>query len=457
MGKTRTVLECTACGHRLSQWAGRCPGCGAWGTLEDAPAPVVAAGRAAAVERLDDGEEVARLGTGLEGMDRVLGGGLVPGSVVLVAGEPGIGKSTLLLQAVAAMSGAGHGCLYASGEESRAQVAARTRRLGIPPEAASFVSGRELPAVLDAAAAVRPRVLVIDSIQAIRDPESTSLPGGPAQVRACADALVGLAKRDAVTVVVAGQVTKDGDVAGPRTLEHAVDVVCAFDGDARTGLRVLSGGKNRFGPEGEVAWFEMGPAGLAEVDPGAVLAPSEGEPGAATALVAAGRRALAVEIQALTVDTEGPPRRHASGLDPRRFGLVTAVTDRTMGLRLSRAEVYGAAAGGLRIDEPGADLAVAAALASASKVIAPPRGSAFVGEVSLTGSVRPVPGLGLRLAAAAAAGVDVVFCPPAGDPPNGVRLIPVRRLAEALRWCGEGAPRGPRDRAGAGAGRGIAS
>ena len=441
MGKARTVLECTACGHRLSQWAGRCPGCGAWGSIEEVSQAMAAPGVAAAVEPLEDGDEPARLGTGFQGVDRVLGGGMVPGAVVLLAGEPGIGKSTLLLQVLAALSGQGRTCLYASGEETRAQVAARARRLGLPAGASSFVPGRELPAVLDAAATVRPRVLVVDSIQAIRDPGSASLPGGTAQVRMCTDALVGMAKRDQVAVIVAGQVTKDGDVAGPRTLEHAVDVVCAFDGDPRTGLRVLSGGKNRYGPEGEVAWFEMGASGLSEVDPAGVLAPSEGEPGAATALVTAGRRGLAVEIQALAANTGGPPRRHVSGLDPRRFGVVAAVTDGVMGLGLARVEVYGAAAGGLRVDDPGADLAVAAALASGSVGVAPPPGSAFVGEVSLTGAVRPVSGMGPRLAAAAAAGVRTVFCPPTPDAPPGLALVPVRRLVDALAWCRKGSAR----------------
>jgi DNA repair protein RadA/Sms len=224
-------------------------------------------------------------------------------------------------------------------------------------------------------------------------------------------------------------------VAGPRTLEHTVDVVCSFDADQAAGLRVLAGGKNRFGPEGEVAWFEMGPTGLREVDPAMVLAPAEDQAGAATALVTAGRRALVLEVQALTVPTHGPPRRHASGLDPRRFGLVAAVVDRTTGIRLSRAELFGAAAGGMRVDDPGADLAVAAALASSSAGTAPPPRTAFAGEVSLTGAVRPPASLGLRLAAAAASGIARVVCAGDAEPPPGVRLVRVRRVEEALRWA----------------------
>ena len=439
MGKARAHLECGSCGHRVSQWAGRCPSCGEWGTISEVSQPAVARSGAEPVPLVLEREEPdRRLRTGFAGVDRVLGGGLVPGSVVLLAGEPGVGKSTLLLQLVAALTARGSSCLYASGEESRGQVGGRAGRLGLPPEAASFVPGRELPDVVDATRILRPGVLVVDSVQSIRDPASPSLPGGTAQVRACADALVGLAKEEGIAVILAGQVTKDGDLAGPRTLEHAVDVVCSFDGDQRTGLRILVGGKNRFGPEGEVAWFQMAAHGLEEVDPARILAPSEGEPGAATALVSAGRRAVAVEIQALTAYTEGPPRRYVSGLDPRRFGLVAAVVDRAMGLRLARSELYGTAAGGLRIDDPGADLAVAAALASAAAGVAPPPEAAFAGEVGLTGSLRTVPNLPARLAAASAAGVSVVFCAGNPEPQPGVRLIGVRRLEEALRWARPG-------------------
>jgi DNA repair protein RadA/Sms len=245
-----------------------------------------------------------------------------------------------------------------------------------------------------------------------------------------------------VTVLVAGQVTKEGDIAGPRTLEHAVDVVCSFGGDPRTGLRIVCGGKNRFGPEGEVAWFEMTSDGLTEVDPSAVVAPSDGEVGAATALAAAGRGVLAVEIQALAVPSEVSPRRHVSGLDALRFGLVAAVVDRSVGLPLARAELYAATPGGLRIDDSTCDLAIAAALASTATGIPPPPRSAFSGEVSLTGTVRPPPNLKARLAAAAARGVRLVFC--AGEPVEsaGVEVAPVRHVRDALVWAGS--PRKPR-------------
>jgi DNA repair protein RadA/Sms len=382
--------------------------------------------------------------TGFPGIDRVLGGGLVPASVVLLAGEPGIGKSTLLLQLMARLSAAGLTCLYASGEESRAQVAARGRRLGLDVDGIGFVAGRELPEVVDAARAERPALLAVDSIQTLRDPESSSLPGGPSQVRLCADALVGLAKAEGVTVVLTGHVTKDGDLAGPRTLEHAVDVVLSFEGEARSGLRVLAAGKNRFGQEGEIAWFEMGPTGLHEADPADHLAPGSREPGSAVALPVAGRRALALEVQALAVETQGPPRRQATGLDPRRFSLIAAVLDQTLRLGLGRSELYGASAGGLRVDDPACDLAVAAALVSSATGRPPPEGAAFVGEVALTGQVRPAPGMAQRLSAARAAGLRTVFAAPTSSSPGpeGVRVVSVRHVRDALGWAVPQAERG---------------
>ena len=431
MSRSGSPHRCRECGALAPRWVGRCPGCGEWGTIEEGSStPRLAAD----VAPLTTSGRGARIPTGSAGLDRVLGGGLVPGSVILLAGEPGIGKSSLLLQVAASLAAAGRGCLVASGEESLEQVSERAARLGVAASAISFVPGRELPDVIDAASAGTPAAVIVDSVQSIRDPDATSLPGSPAQVRACADALVGMAKSRGIAVILAGQVTKDGELAGPRTLEHAVDAVCSLDRDPSTGLRVLAGGKNRFGPEGEVAWFEMAAEGLKEVEPGSVV-PAEGEVGAAVALVAAGRRALAVQVQALASPTQGPPRRHVAGLDPRRFGVVAAVADRAAHLGLSGAEVYGAVAGGVRVEEAAADLAVAAALASAVTGAAPPPGSAFVGEVSLTGAVRPPPAMGMRLAAAAASGIDIVFCPAGDRQPSGIKTVPVERVEDALRWA----------------------
>jgi DNA repair protein RadA/Sms len=432
MGRARTLLACADCGQQLAQWAGRCPGCGAWGTIGERPVgAVTVVGDLPSLEH--DGRSDERVSTGYPGIDRVLGSGLVPASVALLAGEPGIGKSTLLLQLVANLSAAGLSCLVASGEESLAQVARRARRLQIPGESITFTSGRELGEVLDAARVTRPFLLAVDSIQTLRDSAGGQMPGGPAQVRICADALIGLAKSEQIAVLLTGHVTKDGDLAGPRTLEHAVDIVLTFDGDPRSGLRMLTGGKNRFGPEGEVAWFEMTATGLAEIDPSALLVSGEREPGAATALPLAGRRALAVEVQALVAPTDGPVRRQVTGLDGRRFQLVSAVLDRA-GVRLGRADLFGASAGGVRIDDPACDLAVAAALASAASGSSPPPGSAFVGEVALTGAVRAVPAMSQRLSAAAAAGIQTVFAPldPVGS--SGVQIVPVRHVRDALTW-----------------------
>ncbi len=433
MAKVRTVFACSECRQQVSQWVGRCPGCGAWGTIGEVQA-VAPGGRAARVVSLGSTPgELHRMSTGFSDVDRVLGGGLVPASVVLLAGDPGIGKSTLLLHILANLTIADLDCLLVSGEESHAQVAARARRLGVSGDAISFAPGRDLATVLETARETRPAVLAVDSIQAIRDTSGTQMPGGPSQVRSCADALVGLAKAEGIAMLITGHVTKDGDLAGPRTLEHAVDVVLTFDGDPRSGLRVLAGGKNRFGAEGESAWFEMGNSGLRAIDPTAVLLSDGPSPGAAVALPQAGRRALAVEVQALVGSSDGPVKRHATGLDPRRFQMVAAVLDRSAGVPIGRCELFGASSGGVRLDDPACDLAVAAALASAALGVSPPPGSAFVGEVALTGAVRPAPAMGQRLAAARAAGCSTVFGWADGSPPpEGVSLVPIGHVRQLL-------------------------
>ncbi len=436
MVKVRSTFLCSSCRQQVSQWLGRCPGCGTWGTIEEVH-DRGANGRAVAsspvVSLASAPEELGRISTGFADVDRVLGGGIVPASVVLLAGDPGIGKSTLLLHVMANLAGAGLDCLLVSGEESHAQVAARARRLGVSGDAISFASGRDVATVIETARATRPVVLAVDSIQAIRDATGTQMPGGPSQVRSCTDALVGFAKAEGIAMLITGHVTKDGDLAGPRSLEHAVDVVLSFDGDPRSGLRVLSGGKNRFGAEGETAWFEMGDRGLRAIDPTGVLLPAGSSPGAAVALPQAGRRALAVEVQALVGSAEGSARRQATGLDPRRFQLVAAVLDRAAGVALGRAELFGASSGGVRLEDPACDLAIAAALASAAAGVAPPEGSAFVGEVALTGAIRPAPSMTQRLVAARAAGCSTVFAPEDGSAaPDGVTVVAVRHVREAL-------------------------
>lgn len=370
----------------------------------------------------------------------MLGGGLVRASVSLLAGAPGIGKSTLLLQLVASLSRGGHPCLMVSGEESHAQVAARARRLGLAGDTVTFAPGRDLEEVIDTARSAHPFLLAVDSVQTLRDTAGTQMPGGVSSVRTCADALVGLAKSEGIAVVMTGHVTKDGDLAGPRALEHAVDVVLMFEGDARSGLRVLAAGKNRFGAEGETAWFEMRADGLREIDPTALLVSGERLAGAAVALPLSGRRALAVEVQALVGAADGPARRQVTGLDARRFQLVAAVLDRAAGISLGRLELFGASSGGIRMDDPACDLAIAAALASAATGVPPPAGSAFVGEVALTGLVRSAPALTQRVAAARTAGCKVVFSAAGDREPGpgeleGISVVPVNHVSEALGWA----------------------
>jgi DNA repair protein RadA/Sms len=437
VAKTRTILACTGCRQQVSQWVGRCPGCGTWGTIEEVRGTSAGSGAAPALVTLASSpEDERRVSVGFAGMDRILGGGLVPASVALLAGEPGIGKSTLLLHVLAHLSNHGHHCVLVSGEESHAQVATRARRLGVSGDVIAFGPGRDLANVLETARDARPFLLAVDSIQTIRDTSGTQMPGGPSQVRLCTDALVGMAKEEGIAVLLTGHVTKDGDLAGPRTLEHAVDVILTFDGDPRSGLRVLCGGKNRFGAEGEAAWFEMNANGLREIDPTDLLVSGSPTPGAAVALPQAGRRALAVEVQALVGANDGPGRRQATGLDQRRFQLVAAVLDRGAGIPLARAELFGASSGGIRVDDPACDLAIAAALASAATGVAPPAGSAFVGEVALTGAIRAAPSMIQRLSAARAAGCSSVYAAEGGPSDlEGIRVIAVRHIGEALSWA----------------------
>jgi len=395
MAKAAAVQHtCSECGTVSGRWLGRCPGCGAFGTLieELRATPSSYLPPAKALLRLVDVavDEAERIPTGVEELDRVLGGGLVPASLVLVGGEPGVGKSTLLLSALAAMS-ATRSCLLITGEESVAQVKLRADRLGGAGNV-QILAETELDAVCATLERERPEVCVIDSVQTLYAAELGSAPGSVAQVREAAARLLRVAKAAGVATFLVGHVTKDGSVAGPRVLEHLVDCVLQFEGDRYHAHRVLRAVKNRFGSTNELGVFEMTGAGLAGVpDPSALFGRTEaGEVGAAVACTLEGTRPILLEIQALVSPTDlAMPRRVGTGVDPKRLAMIVAVLARHGGLPLGGADVFVNVAGGVRIDEPGADLGIALAIASAARNAPVRDGIAAFGELGLTGRLRP--------------------------------------------------------------------
>ena len=444
-GRTRTArgggYRCAECGHQAAQWVGRCPTCQAWGTLEEA-APVaaarprqrVAAGAPSAPARLiaDVALDSARArATGVSELDRVLGGGLVPGAVVLLAGEPGVGKSTLLL-AVAAQAARTGRVLYVTGEESAGQVRLRAERTGAVQGQLYLAAESDLGAIVGHLDALRPDLLIVDSVQTMSTGEADGAPGGVTQTRAVTVALTGLAKERGLPVLLVGHVTKDGGIAGPRVLEHVVDVVLSFEGDKHSTLRMVRGVKNRFGPADEVGCFEMRDSGIVGMpDPsGLFLARFGGPPvpGTAVTVVMDGRRPLPAELQALVTGKDIPsPRRAVSGLDNARVAMLLAVLEKRAGVRLHDAEVYAATVGGMRVVEPAADLALALAITSARRDVALPSDVVVLGELGLAGEVRRVAGIERRLAEAARLGFTHALVPPdSGRAPDGMRLTEVR-------------------------------
>jgi DNA repair protein RadA/Sms len=403
------------------KWLGRCPGCGEWNSLHEEAVRRQAGGggraaRGAAVARLGDVDVVAaaRLPTGVGELDRVLGGGLVPGSLVLIGGEPGVGKSSLLLQALAAVAAAGARTLLVCGEESPAQVRLRAERIGAA-DAIRVLPDTDLDSVCDAIAAEAPAVCVVDSVQTLRSADLQSAPGSVAQVREAAERLLRVAKRGATAIVLVGHVTKDGSVAGPRVLEHLVDAVLQFEGDRYRHLRVLRAVKNRFGSTDEIGIFEMTDAGLVPVaDPSAALAePEPAGPGSVLLPAIEGTRPIVLEVQALVAPTDlAMPRRQATGFDRNRLSMIVAVLGRHAAVALGASDVFVNVAGGVRVDEPAADLAVALAIVSSARGRAAPERLACFGELGLTGRVRPVSHTGPRLAEAAKLGVAGLVCPP---------------------------------------------
>ncbi|MGC8627786.1 MAG: DNA repair protein RadA [Acidimicrobiales bacterium] len=418
MSRHRSLYRCESCGAVQPRWSGRCGSCAEWNTLvEEQVVPLrTSSGRTpsslAAPARPVPLGEVGDAGsepfpTGVAELDRVLGGGLLPGSATLIGGEPGTGKSTLLLQAMGAMAALGRKCLLVAAEEVASQVRRRAVRLGADVPGVFVVEAVDLPVVEQAMSAVSPHVVVVDSVQAVRDPGIEPPPGSLAQVRGCAQSLVARAKATGAALVLVGHVTKEGTLAGPRALEHLVDTVLTFEGDRYSTLRTLRAVKHRFGPTGETGLFEMGENGLTSVaDPSALFLEDrlEGAPGSAVAVTLEGHRPLLVEVQALVGRATTLPRRSVTGLDPGRVALLLAVLDRRAGLRVSDREVHVSVAGGARAGEPAADLPLCLALASSALGAPLPADMVAIGEVGLGGELRQARGVARRLAEAARLG-----------------------------------------------------
>jgi DNA repair protein RadA/Sms len=437
VAKTAVQFACTDCGYSAGRWFGKCPQCGEFGTLvEEAPAGGAKATGPKPTLRLVDvkAEEAERIPTGVAELDRVLGGGLVPASLVLVGGEPGVGKSTLLLSALASISKERRAVLV-TGEESSAQVKLRAARLG-GAERVEILAETELETVCATLEQERPEVCVIDSVQTLYSSELGSAPGSVGQVREAAARLLRVAKEAGVATILVGHVTKDGAVAGPRVLEHLVDCVLQFEGDRYHEHRVLRASKNRFGSTNELAVFEMTGTGLVGVpEPSELFGRTvEGEIGAAVGCVLEGSRPLLLEIQALVAPTDlAMPRRVGTGVDPKRLAMIVAVLSRHARVALGQADVFVNVAGGVRIDEPGADLAIALAIVSAAKGAPVKPGTAAFGEVGLTGRLRPATQSERRLEECAKLGL-VAAVAPAGTPARGkLRVLEAETLRQAAK------------------------
>lgn len=448
MAKKGISYRCAECGYEAAKWVGRCPECQAWGTLEergDARSAIarVAAGAPSAPARpiaQVDLEAAQARRTGVPELDRVLGGGLVPGAVVLLAGEPGVGKSTLLLEVAyrwAARDGVAAPSLYVTGEESAGQVRLRAERTGNLHEGMFLAAESDLSAIVAHVDAVEPGLLIVDSVQTMSSPQAEAAPGGVTQVRAVTAGLVALAKERGLPVVLVGHVTKDGSVAGPRVLEHLVDVVLHFEGDRHSTLRLVRGVKNRFGPADEIGCFELRDDGIAGVpDPSGLFLNrhSEAVPGTAITVTVEGKRPLLCEVQALVAESSLPqPRRAVSGLDSARVGMVLAVLEKRGGIKFGKQDVFTATVGGMKVTEPAIDLAVVLAIASSADDAALSPRLVALGEVGLAGEIRRVTGVGRRLTEAVRLGFTHAIVPPdPGKLPDGIRVLEVSNVAEAL-------------------------
>ncbi|MCK0176890.1 DNA repair protein RadA [Mycolicibacterium sp. F2034L] len=451
MAKARTQYRCSECQHITSKWVGRCAECGTWGTVDEAP--VLAAVTGGAVRRSVAPSSPAvpitsispgrtrHDATGVSELDRVLGGGLVPGSVTLLAGDPGVGKSTLLLEVAHRWAVAGRRALYLTGEESAGQVRLRAERTGCTHDELYLAAESDLPTALGHIEAVQPSLVVVDSVQTMSTTETDGVPGGVTQVRAVTTALTQYAKAagpGGIAMVVVGHVTKDGAIAGPRSLEHLVDVVLHFEGDRASPLRMVRGVKNRFGAADEVGCFQLHDNGIECVaDPSGLFRDQRTIPVAGTAVTVTldGKRPLIGEVQALIGAPTGPhPRRAVSGIDSARAAMIAAVLDKHSELKISPCDIYLSTVGGMRLTDPSSDLAVALAMASARLNCAMPANAVVIGEVGLAGDLRRVSGTDRRLAEAARLGFTRAVVPPGTTSiPAGLRVLNAENIASALR------------------------
>ena len=450
MAKAKTVFYCTNCGNETPRWQGKCPACGAWNTIEEhiekpsagsvktKAAPV---GQSKRPQRLQEisSEGETRFSTGMGELDRVLGGGAVAGSLVLVSGAPGIGKSTLLLQICNSLC-ADRSVLYVSGEESERQLKLRAERLGVAPESLFVLSETRLSDILEAAVETKPDILIVDSIQTLYNEENDSSPGSVSQVKDCTMSMMQLSKSNGITVFVVGHINKDGNIAGPKVLEHMVDCVLYFEGDPNSSYRLLRAAKNRFGSTNEIGVFEMQDSGLTEVpNPSQMLLEGrpEGASGTCVSCVMEGTRPVLAEVQALVAKTMlNVPRRVSDGFDFNRAVLMLAVMEKRAGMKMSMFDAYVNVIGGLRLDEPGADLPVVLALASSYRDQCIPDDLVAVGEVGMTGEIRSVSHMNQRLAEISRLGFKKCMIPRGGseklDIPEGLTVYRVKNIREAI-------------------------
>ena len=448
MAKSKTIYSCTECGGQSPKWQGQCPHCNAWNTLvetvlESAPSRFTAVSKTSSIRRLGDVEaaDFPRYPTGIAEFDRVLGGGLVEGGVVLIGGDPGIGKSTLLLQALCLMSGAMR-VLYVSGEESAQQIALRAKRLQLDAGSVGILAAIQLDRIQNALLSNNPKIAVVDSIQTLYSDALASAPGSVAQVRECAAQLTRLAKQSGITVILVGHVTKEGAIAGPRVLEHIVDTVLYFEGDTHSSFRLVRAFKNRFGAVNEIGVFAMTERGLREVSNPSALFLSHHEAdvaGSCVMVTQEGTRPLLVEVQALVDEAHAPnPRRLTVGLDQNRLAMLLAVLHRHAGIACFDQDVFVNAVGGVRINEPASDLAVLLAIVSSLKNRALPKKLVVFGEIGLAGEVRPVQRGQERLREATKLGFSHAIIPRANRPKGGIEgmeIMAVDRLIDAIGYC----------------------